>query len=287
MGCPFARAQSSVVVIKDGRTKWQGKAGEEKLYLDKLQYTPREHLLLRYLVFWISDQDAEKALNTTVFHLNVCLCTRGTPGNREHANKKSSHDAQKSRQETEAQPWQPSVCCCALCSPAAFEQMQEAVRATYQRDHTRLREQCMRPRHGYSWLLSCGEKEVRGKSSVWEVLTGKDEGAKQCRKCCRLQTHIQGKKKRKKRGKERYDYGCDTLGKFPSSLTKWKYFSFHLPCALCTFIHRTSFSSSSDVDLIRSHSQLTCSTTRHQRGAAAAQSSTRITTLTKGISQTD
>lgn len=67
---------------------------------------------------------------------HVCLCTRGTPGSRELAKKKSSHGAQKSRQETEVQPWQPSVCGCALCSPAASEQMQEAVRATYQTDHT-------------------------------------------------------------------------------------------------------------------------------------------------------
>lgn len=75
--------------------------------------------------------------------------------------------------------------------------MQEAVRATYQTDHTRLREQRTRHGPGYSWLLSCGEKEVRGKSSVWEVLTGKDEGAKQCRKGCRSHTHT-GKEKEEK-----------------------------------------------------------------------------------------
>lgn len=133
----------------------------------------------------------------------VCLCTRGTPGSREHANKKSSHDAQKTRQETEIEPQQPSVCCCALCSPAAFEQMQEALRATYQTDHTRLREQRTRQGRGYSQLLSSAEKEVRGRSSVWEVLTGKDEGAKQGRKCCRWHnTHRERKRGEREKKKD-------------------------------------------------------------------------------------
>lgn len=135
----------------------------------------------------------------------MCLCTHSMPGSREHANKKSSPDTPTSRQETEMQPEQPSVCCCALCSPAAFEQMQGTIGATYQTDHTRLREQCTGQSashgHGYSWLLSSGEKEARGESSVWEVLTGegKDEGAKQCRKSCRLHTCAYRKNKRKKK----------------------------------------------------------------------------------------
>lgn len=236
--------------------RWQnkvaGKSWWRKAVSGQVAMYTKGAFTLEILICWISDQDAEKALNPTVFRLSMCLCTRGMPGSREHANNSSSYDAQKSRQETEVQPWQPSVRCCALRSPAAFEQMQEAGRATYQTDHTRLREQCTRHAHGYSWLFSCGEKEVRGKSSVWEVLRSKDEGAKQCRKCCRLHTLIQGKEKREKREKERYDYGCEMLGKFPSGFTKWKYISFHFPSPLSTFIHRTCFSSSSDVDLIQS-----------------------------------
>lgn len=115
----------------------------------------------------------------------------------------------KAGRKQEMQPQRPSVCCCALCLPAAFGQMQETIRATYQTDHTRPREQCAGQRashgHGYSWLLSSGEKEVRGECSVWEVLTGKgkDEGAKQCRRSCWLHTRVYRENKRKKREKKK------------------------------------------------------------------------------------
>lgn len=164
---------------------------------------------LEMFVFWISDQDAEKALNTTVFHLSVCVCAHVACLEVENMQIRNPPMIHRRAGKKQVQPQQPSVCCCVLCSAAAFEQMQEAVRATYQTDHTRLREKCTRHGPGYSWLLSCGEKEVRGDSSVWEVLTGKDEGAKQCRKCCRLHTHIQKEKgKREKKKDKTMDVKC-------------------------------------------------------------------------------
>lgn len=113
--------------------RWQnkvtGKSWWRKAVSGQAAIYTKGALTREIFVLCISDQDAEKAFNATAFHSSVCLCTRGMPGSREHANKKSSHDAQKTRQETEIEPQQPSMCCCALCSPAAFEQMQEALRA--------------------------------------------------------------------------------------------------------------------------------------------------------------
>lgn len=73
----------------------------------------------------------------------------------EHAKKKSSHDSQSSRQETEAE-W-PRLGCWALCSAAALEQMQDLEGPRPNRTMA----QGASHGQGCAWGLSRGEKGVR------------------------------------------------------------------------------------------------------------------------------
>lgn len=92
-------------------------------------------------------------LITTVFHL-MCLCTSSTPVNTEHANRNLPTMYTNQARNYKRSHSGPG-CADVLCSPAAFEQTQRMVKATYQTDHTRLSAGQSKP---WPWLPCSWEK---------------------------------------------------------------------------------------------------------------------------------
>lgn len=114
----------------------------------------KEHLLLRLFFsgFWMEVLKMY-VLITTVFHL-MCLCTSSTPVNTEHANRNLPTMYTNQARNYKRSHSGPG-CADVLCSPAAFEQTQRVVKATYQTDHTRLSAGQSKP---WPWLPCSWEK---------------------------------------------------------------------------------------------------------------------------------
>lgn len=70
---PFYNGTEQCTTDIGWQNKVTGKSWWRKAVSGQAAIHTKGEFTLEIFVFWISDQDAEKALNTTVFHLSVCV----------------------------------------------------------------------------------------------------------------------------------------------------------------------------------------------------------------------